>query len=83
LEEREGLLVRGVADDSPAAASGLRRGDLIVAVAGREVASADDLFEALDRAGPGGTLQLAVVRGDEERSVSVSLTGRSAAAEEA
>jgi serine protease Do len=83
LEERDGLLVRGVADDSPAAASGLRRGDLIVAAAGREVASADDLFETLDRAGPGGTIQLTVVRGDEERSVSVSLTGRSAAAEEA
>jgi S1-C subfamily serine protease len=83
LAERDGLLVRGVSDDSPAAASGLRRGDLIVAAAGREVASADDLFEALDRAGPGETLQLTVVRGDEERSVSVSLTARSAAAEEA
>jgi S1-C subfamily serine protease len=83
LEERDGLLVRGVAEDSPAAASGLRRGDLIVATAGREVASADDLYDALDRAGSGGTLQLTVVRGDEERSVSVSLTAHSTAAEEA
>jgi serine protease Do len=83
LEERDGLLVRGVADQSPAAGAGLRRGDLIVAAGGREVGSADDLFEALDQAGTGGTVQLTVVRGDQERSVSVSLTPRQAAAEEA
>ena len=83
LPERDGLLVRGVAEDSPAAAAGLRRGDLIVEAAGREVGSADDLFEALDGAGAGGSLTLKVVRGEEERSVAVSLSGRTTTAEEA
>lgn len=83
LPERDGLLVRGVAEDSPAAAAGLRRGDLIVEAAGREVGSADDLFEALDGAGAGGSLSLKVIRGEEERSVAVSLSGRTTTAEEA
>lgn len=83
LPDRDGLLVRGVADDGPAAAAGLRRGDLIVQAGDRDVASADDLFEALDQAGADGTLNLKVVRGDEERSVAASLTGRTARAEEA
>jgi serine protease Do len=83
LPERDGLLVRGVAEDSPAAAAGLRRGDLIVEAAEREVGSADDLFEALDGAGAGGSLTLKVVRGEEERSVAVSLSGRTTTAEEA
>jgi serine protease Do len=83
LEERDGLLIRGVAEESPAAAADLRRGDLIVLAGDREVASADELFEALDAAGPGGTLHLTVVRGEEERSVAVSLGPRAARAEEA
>ncbi|HEX2025631.1 MAG TPA: S1C family serine protease [Actinomycetota bacterium] len=83
LEERDGLMVRAVAEGSPAAAAGLRQGDLIVAAGGSEVGSADDLFEALDRAGAGGTVQLTVIRGDEERTVSVSLTRERPASEEA
>jgi S1-C subfamily serine protease len=83
LPERDGLLVRGVAEDSPAAAAGLRRGDLIVEAAGREVGSADDLFEALDGVGTGGSLTLKVVRGEEERSVAISLSAGTTTAEEA
>ena len=83
LAERDGVLVRGVAEGGPAADAGLRRGDLIIEAAGREVGSADDLFEALDEAGPGGSLSLKVIRGEEERSVAVSLSGRTTTAEEA
>jgi len=83
LEERDGLLIREVAEDSPAAGADLRRGDLIVRAAHREVTSADELFEALDAAGAGGTLRLTVVRGEEERSVAVSLTPRATKAEQA
>lgn len=82
LPDREGLLVRGVADDGPAANAGLRGGDLIIEADQRAVSSADDLFEALDAAS-GGSITLKILRGSEERSISVSLTGRSARAEEA
>ena len=48
LPERDGLLVRGVDDGSPAAAAGLAEGDLLVAAGGRELREVDDLYDALD-----------------------------------
>ena len=71
LPETEGLLVRDVDDGSPAASAGLAQGDLIVAADGRAVRNADDLFEVLDTV-RGGQLELTVLRGSEERTVTVS-----------
>jgi serine protease Do len=72
LPDAEGLLVHKVVQDSPAARAGLARGDLIVAAAGQPARTLDDLFGAL-RAAAGGTLDLTVVRGTDERSVQVVL----------
>ncbi len=69
LPGRDGLLVRAVVDGSPGAAAGLERGDLLVRAGDRELASMDDLFDALDVAGD--TLPLVVVRGTEERELQV------------
>jgi serine protease Do len=71
LPERDGLLVRGVVDDSPAARAAIERGDLLVRAGDRPLQSMDDLFEALDQAGE--TLALGVVRGTEERDIEVDL----------
>jgi serine protease Do len=71
LPEADGLLIREVAENSPAARAGLARGDLIVTAAGQPVRSADDLFGALGAAAPGGSIDLTVLRGTEERSVHV------------
>jgi S1-C subfamily serine protease len=71
LPEAEGLLIREVTDPSPAARAGLAQGDLIVAAAGQPVRTADDLFDALPAAG--GTVELSIVRGSEERTVQVVL----------
>ena len=70
LAERDGLLVRGVEEESPAGRAGLQRGDLLVGVNGKPLSSVDALFDALEA---GGEIQLDVLRGTEERSVSVSL----------
>ncbi|HEX2222296.1 MAG TPA: S1C family serine protease [Candidatus Limnocylindria bacterium] len=70
LPERDGLLVREVEDDSPAARAGIAEGDLVVAAAGTPVTTADDLFAAIERAAE-GPLELTVLRGTEERSVTV------------
>ena len=75
LPELEGLLVRDVEEETPAARAGLERGDLIVAAASKPVARVDDLFEALDSVAPTGSLALTVVRGTEERGVTVALAG--------
>jgi serine protease Do len=71
LTERDGLLVREVEDDSPAAKAGIAEGDLIVEAGGKAVESADDLFDAL-AAWTEGTLAVKILRGSEERSVNVS-----------
>jgi serine protease Do len=72
LPERDGLLVRDVVRDSPAAAAGLQRGDLLVRAGDRPLASMDDLFDALD--GAGDTLAVALVRGTDERELEVALS---------
>ena len=74
LPDAEGLLIRDVAEDSPAARAGLAQGDLIVTAAGQPVRSADDLFDAL-RAAQGGTIELKLVRGTEERTLQVAFGG--------
>jgi serine protease Do len=72
LPERDGLLVRGVEDGSPADQAGIERGDLIAAAGGREVDGVDALYAALDSLADGGKLPLTVVRGTEERELEVS-----------
>jgi S1-C subfamily serine protease len=71
LPETEGLLIREVMDDSPAARAGLAKGDLIVAAGGRPARTPDDLFDAL-QAAQGGTVELNIVRGTDERTVQVT-----------
>lgn len=72
LPERDGLLVRGVEDDSPAAAAGVTTGDLIVSANGGDVRDADDLWSVLDGLGTADALELGLVRGAEELSLRVS-----------
>src|SRR5215472_10229119 len=72
LPDTDGLLVRDVEEDSPAARAGLAQGDLIVAAAGHPVRTPDDLVDALPAA-QGGTIELDIVRGTEDRSIQVTL----------
>jgi len=74
LPEAEGLLIREVVEAGPAAQAGLAPGDLIVLAAGQPVRSTDDLFGAL-QAARGGTIELNVVRGADERVIQVVLGG--------
>jgi serine protease Do len=69
LPEREGLLVRGVEDDSPAAHAGIVEGDLIVEVAGKAVTDGDALVDAISAAPT--PYEVRIVRGTEERTVTV------------
>ncbi len=73
LPDTDGLLIREIVEDSPAARAGLASGDLIVAAAGQPTRTPDDLFDALT-AIHGGTLELKVVRGTDERVLQVTFT---------
>jgi S1-C subfamily serine protease len=80
----EGVAIAEVTPGSPAARSGLqgaqitrgRRvilGDRIVAVDGKPVRNEDDLRDAFEAAGVGGTVTLTVARGSDRRDVKVEL----------
>jgi serine protease Do len=69
LPERDGLLVRGVEDGSPAAQAGIAEGDLIVSVAGKTVEDADAMVEAIAAAST--PYEVKIIRGTEERTVTV------------
>jgi DNA-binding MarR family transcriptional regulator len=68
-----GLLVRAVADGSPAAAAGLRTGDVLVAVGRRELRSIAVLYAAIDDAHDAGRLRLRLVRGMDEQPATLAL----------
>ena len=70
LPPRDGLLVRGVEEDGPAAAAGLAEGDLLVAAGDTPLVSIEALHDALGAASE--TLVLTVLRGTEERVVTVT-----------
>jgi S1-C subfamily serine protease len=72
LTGRDGLLVREVADGSPAANAGIGRGDLLVRAGDRELRTTDDLFAVLGGVSTGDQLVLGVVRGVEELDVTVT-----------
>ena len=76
LPERDGLLVHGVEDAGPADRAGIRKGDLIVGVAGTAVTSADELAAALEAADAASPVELRVVRGADELTLAVDLGGR-------
>ena len=72
LPERTGLLVRGVEPDGPAANAGVAEGDLLVALGDSALDSLEVLHNALGAARE--TLTLTVVRGTDERVVTVTFT---------
>ncbi len=80
LPERDGLLVRAVEDGGPAAGAGLQPGDLIVSAGGTATDTVESLYTALDEVpAAGGELELGVVRGTDERSVTVTFAAERAA----
>jgi S1-C subfamily serine protease len=84
-----GALVESIEDGTPAERAGLRgseidelsgelsrAGDVIVAIDGEPVRSADDVVAAVAGKQPGDTVELEVYRGDDKRTVSVELGER-------
>jgi serine protease Do len=80
LPERDGLLVRAVEDGGPADRAGVEKGDLIVAAGAAPTENVEALYTALDSIPvAGGELELTVVRGIEERTVTATFAAEQAA----
>jgi S1-C subfamily serine protease len=71
LPERDGALVQKVLQSSPAEAAGLRRGDLVVAVADRPINDPSELLQAVEASKVGVGLPVTVLRGETELKLSI------------
>ena len=77
LPDRDGLLVRAVEEGSPAGEAGIEQGDYIVQAAGTDVSGVEDLYRAMEGLEPGASLELRLVRGTDERTVTVTVAAPS------
>ncbi|HYN26458.1 MAG TPA: M20/M25/M40 family metallo-hydrolase, partial [Pyrinomonadaceae bacterium] len=64
-DSSDGLLLEGVRDDSPAAQAGLKAGDRIVKMAGRDVHNVYDYTAALGEMKAGQEYEVEIMRGSE------------------
>jgi S1-C subfamily serine protease len=68
-----GADVGAVVPSSPAARGGLRTGDTIVEIAGQPVREPDDVSAVVNARRPGDEVRVVVERGDERRTLTVTL----------
>ncbi|MBW4556834.1 MAG: trypsin-like peptidase domain-containing protein [Trichormus sp. ATA11-4-KO1] len=71
IPEINGVLVMRVVPNSPAAAAGVRRGDVIVQIDGQAITSADQLQNLVENSRLGQVLQVKVQRGNQIQLLSV------------
>jgi Do/DeqQ family serine protease len=81
LERIGGVIVSTVQPDSPAAAVGIRVGDVILKMNGREISDIQDLRFRLATMQVGGMVKLAIVRGKETVELEVPLKEAAAVSE--
>jgi len=75
-DSSDGLLLDGVRDDSPAAQAGLKAGDRIVKMAGREVRNVYDYTAALGEMKAGQEYEVEIVRGTDRLKLKLTPAAR-------
>lgn len=73
---RDGVLVSEVRANTPAAAAGLKAGDVITAVNGRSIMSPQDVVNEIRDVKPGGSVDLRVMRDRKELTLKASFPER-------
>jgi serine protease Do len=76
LPVESGAIVESVEPGTGADAAGVRRGDIIVGLGDAQIESTGDLLGALRDYRPGDTVEVVVVRGDEEQTLNATLGQR-------
>ncbi len=69
----QGAYVASVSEDSPAAKAGMQKGDIVTAVNGEAITSADSMILNVRTHSIGETVAVTYVRGSEEKTVNVTL----------
>lgn len=71
-----GVRLSGVSEGSPAAAAGIRAGDIVLAIGASEVADLQGMTDALGAHKPGQTVDVRVLRGDTTLTLRITLGDR-------
>jgi putative serine protease PepD len=72
----DGVRLTQVRQGTPAAKAGLQSGDVVTAVGGQRVRSADEVGQAIDAKKPGDKVTLTYTRGGQSHTVTVTLADR-------
>lgn len=75
-----GLVIVVVDPDGPAAEAGVKRGDVLLALNGQEINQAADWFRGLRGLASGDEVELVVMHGDDERTLTATVAERNSQA---
>jgi S1-C subfamily serine protease len=75
-----GVVIQSTQTGGPAAVAGLRKGDVVEAVAGRTVCAMDQIQGIVEAQSPGGSVPVKITRAGHPRTISVILGSRPAQA---
>jgi serine protease Do len=73
IKQTEGALIAGVENNSPADKAGLKRGDLIIGMAGKKVNDSTGLRNMVAEAAPGTKVDFTILRDGKEQTITVTL----------
>ncbi len=73
IDQREGILVAQVMEDSPAEKAGLRQGDVILKLDGKTVDKVADFRNKVAMTRPGETVELLVLRDSKKKKVKATI----------
>jgi serine protease Do len=76
IEAEEGVLVTQVYEGDPADKAGIKEGDIIIAVDGKQVPTSRDLSRTVAEAGVGNRMKITLLRDGREKDVRVKLAKR-------
>ena len=75
-DNTRGVLITSVAPGSPAAKAGLRKGDIILTMAGKKLLTTKQLVDLVSAAGSSNDLSITLLRSGKRYQTSAKLVGR-------
>ncbi len=72
VKAKRGVLITGVLQNGPAAQAGIRPGDVVVEVAGRQIANVSELLSSVAALKPGQMSKFRLLRRDEAVELNVT-----------
>jgi len=76
LNRKSGAIIAGVVRGGPADKAGMKPGDILAVVDGKQVASTNDMLNLIAQLVPGGKTRMTVIRKNQESTVDVLIGKR-------